>query len=175
MENSLNRKEPWLAAILSLFIGGVGQIYCGKIGRGIIFLIIDLILWFTIIGALVWGIVAAVDAYNIAKDINYKIDIEKVNNDYDNHLEVKGSEQLQPTVEIKIDNFIDDLKKTYKLYALQIYSEDEYRSKKDVIINTLANKKLSCSSIDFLTSLVELKEQKILNVEDINKIKMLII
>lgn len=174
MENSLNRKEPWLAALLSLLIGGVGQFYCGRNARGAFFLIIDLILWFTIFGAILWGIIAAVDAYNIAKDINYQIDLKIISNDYDGQIEVKESEKLKPVVEVKIDNFIDDLKKTYKLYALQIYSEDEYKSKKDIIINNLANKKISCSTIDFLTSLVELKEQKILEVEDINKIKLLI-
>ncbi len=174
MENLLSRKDPWLAAVLSLLIGGVGQIYCGRTARGIVFLIIDLILWFTIFGALLWGIIAAVDAYNIAKDINYKIDLEKISNDYDSNIEIKGSEKSKPAEEVTIDNFIDDLKKTHKLYALQIYSEDEYRIKKSIIINNLANKKISCSTIDFLTSLVELKEQNILDIEDINKIKLLI-
>ena len=175
MKSLLNRKEPWLAAILSLLIGGVGQIYCGRVARGMVFLIIDLILWFTIFGALVWGVIAAIDAYNIAKDINYQIDLEKISKHYDNQIEAQGIEKSSSSVEVKIDNFIDDLKKTYKLYALQIYTEDEYKSKKDIIINSLANRKLSCSTIDFLTSLVDLKEQKILNNEDIGKIKLLII
>ena len=30
-----NRKEPWIAALLSFFIPGAGQIYAGKVARGI--------------------------------------------------------------------------------------------------------------------------------------------
>jgi len=39
----MQRKKPWLALLLSVFIPGVGQIYIGKVGLGISILVIWLI------------------------------------------------------------------------------------------------------------------------------------
>jgi len=70
------QKNPGLAAVLSFFIIGVGQIYNGQIGKGIGMLIggyLCFILSFLIIPAIIgliiyiWGIY---DAYDTAKKIN---------------------------------------------------------------------------------------------------------
>lgn len=45
-ENQNLSKEPWLAVVLSLCLSGVGQIYVGRIRRGIILILTETILWF---------------------------------------------------------------------------------------------------------------------------------
>jgi TM2 domain-containing membrane protein YozV len=74
------RKNPTIAVVLSLLITGAGQIYLGKVGRGLVFLVGTLLLSILlegmitfeetlIIGAAI-SIVSAWDAYRIAKQIN---------------------------------------------------------------------------------------------------------
>jgi TM2 domain-containing membrane protein YozV len=69
-------RNPLLAAILSLIIAGLGQIYNGQIGKGAIFMVIQLIngaLTAVLIGWLLLplvGLWATVDAYMTAKRNN---------------------------------------------------------------------------------------------------------
>ena len=69
-------KNEGLAAVLSFFFTGLGQIYNGDIGKGIILIIIQIInilLMFVIIGFLTYIIVwiyGIWDAYNTANRIN---------------------------------------------------------------------------------------------------------
>lgn len=77
------KKSAGLAAILSLFIPGLGQIYNGQIVKGIIILFVDIILTITafvltaiLIGIVLWlpvfiiSLYAMWDAYETAKKIN---------------------------------------------------------------------------------------------------------
>jgi len=75
-------KNPSTATILSFFFMGLGQIYNGQIGKGIIFIIlygISVALMWVVIGFVttpilwIWGMV---DANNSAKKINEKIATE---------------------------------------------------------------------------------------------------
>ena len=63
------QKSPVLAAILSFFIGGAGQIYNGQAGKG-------LLIFFTSWLIVPW-IIGIFDAYNIAKKINEGVEIKK--------------------------------------------------------------------------------------------------
>lgn len=62
-------KNPGIAAVLSFFIPGVGQIYNGKFLRGIFWLIITPGFWLFTGGLLGWvcHVVSAWTAYNYAK------------------------------------------------------------------------------------------------------------
>ena len=69
-------KNPSIATILSFFFMGLGQIYNGQIGKGIVFIIlygISVALMWVVIGFVttpilwIWGMV---DANNSAKKIN---------------------------------------------------------------------------------------------------------
>ncbi|MCK0472483.1 hypothetical protein [Halalkalibacter sp. APA_J-10(15)] len=69
-------KNPGLAAVLSALWCGLGQIYNGQIGKGIIFIIIQAInglLMFVLIGFItaplmwIWGMI---DAYRVAERLN---------------------------------------------------------------------------------------------------------
>jgi TM2 domain-containing membrane protein YozV len=73
------QKNPGVAAVLSFFFTGLGQIYNGQIGKGILFIIlqiISIVLMFSGIGFItfpiiwIWGMV---DAYKTAEKINASI------------------------------------------------------------------------------------------------------
>jgi TM2 domain-containing membrane protein YozV len=70
------KKSTGIAAVASLVIPGAGQIYCGKIGRGIMFIILTVLLGITVIfliGILllpIFWVYNIYDAYNLAKKIN---------------------------------------------------------------------------------------------------------
>jgi TM2 domain-containing membrane protein YozV len=63
-------RDPGLAAILSLIIPGVGQLYNGRILAGILWLIITPGLWIGTGGTLGWicHIISAYTAYSYARD-----------------------------------------------------------------------------------------------------------
>jgi TM2 domain-containing membrane protein YozV len=69
-------KSPGLAAVLSFFFSGLGQIYNGQILKGLIFLVAYSFSWlmmWIVIGFIttpilwIWGMV---DAYHVAQKIN---------------------------------------------------------------------------------------------------------
>ncbi len=71
-------KNEGLAAVLSFLFSGLGQIYVGRIGRGIgiliggivIALISPLLLWIPLLIYWIWNIY---DAYNLAKQYNREL------------------------------------------------------------------------------------------------------
>lgn len=72
-------KNPTVATILSFFIMGLGQIYNGQIGKGVLFIVlyaVSFALMFVVIGfittPILW-IVGMVDANRSAKKINEKM------------------------------------------------------------------------------------------------------
>jgi TM2 domain-containing membrane protein YozV len=62
-------KSPGIALLLSLLICGVGQMYNGQVGKGIMMLIGCVLLWFVFLGWIIW-IWSMVDAYTTAKRMN---------------------------------------------------------------------------------------------------------
>lgn len=74
--NPGERKSPGVAAVLSVILVGLGQIYNGQIGKGIAFIVIGLVLaysMFILIGFVLYPlfwIYNIYDAYTTAKKIN---------------------------------------------------------------------------------------------------------
>jgi len=74
----VERKSEGLAAVLSFFIPGLGQVYNGQIGKGIIVLILfglctaSIIILIGFILAPVFWVWNIYDAYNTAKVINQR-------------------------------------------------------------------------------------------------------
>ncbi len=64
-------KSPGIALLLSLLICGVGQMYNGQVGKGILMLIGCIVSWFVFLGWIVW-IWSMIDAYTTAKQMNLK-------------------------------------------------------------------------------------------------------
>jgi TM2 domain-containing membrane protein YozV len=78
-----DRKNPVLAAILSLIIVGLGQAYAGEWWRALGFFVVGVILGITILFAIgfvlvpIWWIVAAYDAYRQTIKRNQRYGYEK--------------------------------------------------------------------------------------------------
>jgi TM2 domain-containing membrane protein YozV len=68
-------RDPGLAAVLSLIIPGVGQLYNGRILAGILWLIITPGFWIGTGGTLGWicHIISAYTAYSYARDHRVRI------------------------------------------------------------------------------------------------------
>jgi TM2 domain-containing membrane protein YozV len=64
-------KSPGVALLLSFLICGAGQMYCGRVGKGVLMLIGCIVLWFILLGWAVW-IWSMIDAYTTAKDMNLR-------------------------------------------------------------------------------------------------------
>lgn len=74
MQNTQTRRDPGIAAVLSFLVTGLGQIYNGEIGKGILLVVIQVInffLCFVLIGLitspLVW-IYGIYDAHQTATE-----------------------------------------------------------------------------------------------------------
>ena len=69
-------KNSGLAAVLSFFFTGLGQIYNGQIGKGVLFILIqgvNLLLMFMLVGFVTYPIVwiwGMLDAYKTAEKMN---------------------------------------------------------------------------------------------------------
>lgn len=71
----LKKKSPGASVGLSLLFTGAGHWYTGQIARGFILLIIQIALWFVLLGWIIW-IIAPIDAYQMTKKHNEMLKIE---------------------------------------------------------------------------------------------------
>jgi TM2 domain-containing membrane protein YozV len=185
------RKDPALAGVLSFLLFGLGQIYNGKVRRGVTILISEIILlilsivilsfglaWVSenqqelgragifaiIIGALsflsyfivwIWNIF---DAVNGAKKINESID----------------KEEQQKDKTMKVDGFIETLRKNYLLFKEGVLSEEEFKMRKEILLSQLKTKNLDKDLEDFLYLIMPLKKEGILTDEDLKTVKQII-
>lgn len=82
----MEKKHAGLAAVLSFFVTGLGQIYNGQIGKGLMLLgiqVINGLLMFILIGFVTYPLTwlyGIYDAYKTAENINKRIGIEKNDN-----------------------------------------------------------------------------------------------
>jgi len=76
LQRMTSAKNPGLAAVLSFFFSGLGQIYNGQILKGLLFMVVQVVnfvLAFVVIGLFTGFVVwvwAIVDAYTSAELIN---------------------------------------------------------------------------------------------------------
>jgi hypothetical protein len=64
-------KSPGVALLLSFLWCGAGQIYCGRVGKGILMFVGAVALWFILLGWII-QIWSMVDAYKTAKQMNLR-------------------------------------------------------------------------------------------------------
>jgi TM2 domain-containing membrane protein YozV len=76
----INQRSPVVAAILSVIVCGLGQIYNGQLAKGIVYFIIAVICGLLIIAVIgiillpIWWIIGIIDAYKTAEKINANVD-----------------------------------------------------------------------------------------------------
>ncbi|MGE5683047.1 MAG: hypothetical protein ACM34K_19470 [Bacillota bacterium] len=175
MEQNLQRKEPFVAGLLSFFITGAGQMYCGSVGKGIGLMIGAIIGWFLFVipGLAIW-IYGIVDAYNMAQQLNEQIDQQqRAHQDLmkKEKLENERRQEEEEKNKVKAKDFVDSIKKLDKLFKNELIDNDDHQKRKDKLISELSYKPIDMNPDDFLFELVSLKEQKILTNEEINTIK----
>lgn len=71
LDGAAANKSAGVALILSLLVCGLGQLYNGQIGKGILMFVLMIGLWFVLLGWAIW-IWSAVDAYKTAKAMNFR-------------------------------------------------------------------------------------------------------
>lgn len=64
-------KSAGVALLLSFLLCGAGQMYCGRVGKGILMLVGAIALWFVFLGWII-QIWSMVDAYQTAKQMNLR-------------------------------------------------------------------------------------------------------
>ncbi|MET4016307.1 GYF domain-containing protein [Bradyrhizobium sp. S3.2.12] len=64
-------KSPGIALLLSFLWCGAGQMYCGRVGKGILMMLGAIALWFILLGWII-QIWSMVDAYQTAKQMNLR-------------------------------------------------------------------------------------------------------
>jgi TM2 domain. len=81
-------KNSGLAAVLSFFIVGLGQIYNGQFGKGFLLIFLDLACWgaffegYGLICLIVLWVFAIIDAYKTAEKINKKNNEDTINTNF---------------------------------------------------------------------------------------------
>jgi hypothetical protein len=73
------------------------------------------------------------------------------------------------------DDFISSCTKVFKLFKSGILTQEEYVERKKAIIAELVTKQIIGEPDDFLVSILSLKENNILEISDIQKIKAIIL
>ncbi|HII3146284.1 TPA: SHOCT domain-containing protein [Citrobacter braakii] len=155
-QNSLQYKQPILAALLSFLICGVGQIYNGEVLKGIGLFVVACIfgvIFFPL--ALIPAILGCIEAYTTANKINERLDKEK-------------SEYIDSTT------FIDNLKKLNALLTSDIITQDEFDSKKKEMITDISMKKLKEDPLEFLAKIAPLKKNGVLTDEEVIALKSIV-
>jgi TM2 domain-containing membrane protein YozV len=164
--NKPQRKDPTLAGVLSFLFSGLGQIYNGDIERGLMIIIAQIlqvvagafiyVTFFTYFIVWIWNIF---DAVNGAKKINQSIDKE---------------EEQQKDKAMKVDGFIETLRKNYLLFKEGVLSEEEFKMRKEILLSQLKTKNLDKDLEDFLYLIMPLKKEGILTDEDLKTVKQII-
>lgn len=74
-----NPLPPWGAALCSLLIAGLGQMLLGQVAKGAVILLVGLVVGALTagFGAIIIWLIAAVDAYQIAKKLNSGAQVRK--------------------------------------------------------------------------------------------------
>ena len=65
----IKNKKGWIAIVLSLILTGSGNMYAGKIAKGFFFMFLQCVLWFVLLGWIMW-VIAPISAYNDVKEYN---------------------------------------------------------------------------------------------------------
>jgi len=157
------RKDPFLAGVLSFVVVGAGQMYVGDIGRGVGFFIGGIIGYIAfIVPGIVVHIWAIKDANDLAKKHNDSID--------ENLKAIDNRERML----MRSSDFNEKMVKLFKLFKSDLITDIEFHDKKSALIASLATKVIDVEPDDFLASIISLKEQSILTHEEIAKIKVLL-
>jgi len=173
----LDEKSAGIAALLSFFSCGAGQLYSGNVERGVTLFVIHVVGW--ILGVASGGVFflvllpfwlwAVIDASSEANKYNDRVKSEeRQRSESTRQAEIKASS----TTDTK--DFTASLEKFSKLHAAQLLSDDEFAARKKALILILAEKKPRDQAEDFLAALIPSIERGHLDATEIAQIKRLV-
>lgn len=165
------KKEPGIAAVLSFFFPGAGHIYCGRVGFGILWFFLTALGSLLILPGIIMWVAGMVMANNEAKRVNMRVEMQQ--------LRAPQAPQVHQTLGLPANEsirkmspeaFANRFKKLNDLHLNGIINEDEMRQQKDKIIAEL-DAAIIDAPHDLLASFIELKQNGILDIQDIERIK----
>lgn len=172
IDNVEGTKTPIVAVILSFIFVGLGQMYAGKIGRGVFLIILFFIFLATsasIITAVlafilwIWGMVDAAEC--VRKHNNWLLNIAS---------DKKENEQKQRSKEINSNEFVGFIKKNFELHKNGLLNDDEFNSKKAEALTLLSEKEFVDKAEDLLTAMIPLVKENAITDQEVKKIKELV-
>jgi len=168
------KKDNGITLVLNFLFSGLGHIYLGGKyqEKGIMYLVINFVLavltfatgFFAIFWIPFW-IYVMINGDKLTKEYNASIIKEA---------EIIHEEKSQAETEkikIKSIDFIHTMEKTHKLFENELLTEKEFISRKEKLIDEIYVNKIYEQPEDFLSSIISLKEKKILTQEELQKIK----
>lgn len=176
-------KNVGITFLLNFIWSGAGHIYVGgqnNTNNGITAIIVNLV--FMILTALTgffaifwlpFWIYILVNGFKITKEYNALVLKENevyLKKENEINEQVKAQEETERK-KIRCIDFIENMEKTFKLYKNELLSEEEFNSRKEKLITQINLNKIAEQPEDFLTSIISLKDKKILNQEELKKIK----
>lgn len=167
MTDSRNTKEPVLAALLSFFFPGAGQIYNGRIGAGIG--------WFF---GTILGYIALVLPGLIAHGFciyNAYMQAKAMGEDHPFLLETAPTRGRLEGRRIDVDGFVAQLEKLGQLRQNGVLNDVEFHDRKEHLISDLGGRELHTSPEDFLLALSRLKEKDVLDEQDMSRVKSMVL
>ncbi len=181
----VTRKEPFVAGLLSFFIPGAGQMYAGKVGAGIGWLIFTFIGYaIFVVPGLILHVICIAGAATAAREAN----------------EQTGQQAPAPPVYAAAPTvyapapapvrsapplptgpkalgpaeFVERLGKMHRLLTTGLLEPGEFQSRKSALITELAERPVTASTDDFLSALIDLKAHDAINHTDVVRIKALL-
>lgn len=184
-------KNPGITFLLNFFtISGAGFLYLGDqfTKRGIIFISVTLALGILSVitggAALIllvpWHIMVIWSGFNATNEYNDSINIENFRISEQSQIDNKILMEIEKKNEflsrkVKCSEFVDKIEKYSKLLKNDIISEEEFNNKKRKLINEVVLYKVAETPEDFLSVIVDLKVDGLLNQEELLKIKKAIL
>ncbi len=163
------KKEFWIAFGINFFFPGGGHIYAGDSNKGIGLLITYIIAWALTPELIVPAIIViGVWIYALVKTREV---IDTYNHDIDAKKEDQAKEELNS---ITAEQFVTSINKINQLFVSEMFTEAEFKAKKQALISELQFKKLKSDHDDMLLGLAPLKKNGIISDEELKDIKKIL-
>ncbi|MDD5458205.1 MAG: SHOCT domain-containing protein [Phycisphaerae bacterium] len=139
LEIEAKKKSGWIAALLNIFLPGVGYMYCGRIILGILVMLVAIGLLVAALGGAILGLpiflfywslvfMAVIDGFLCAGRYNKKL-ITRGLAQYD------ADKSITQNKDESVKKNFDDLAKLAELKEKGIITEDEFQSQKKRILS----------------------------------------
>jgi len=173
--NPIEKKNPFLAAFLSFLIGGLGQFYNGEFGKGVLFLVVELVGGiFTLgVGYFIVMIISVFDAYASAQNINEENTIKRDRKGELEEAEISYDKRINKGYDM--DKILNDIEKLKILYDSKIFDKNEYNIKRKELTLKLSNSTCNSDPYETLSNVSKLYKSNIIDDNELANIKSIVL